>query len=158
MRELVRKQKRVIVYDFAPDASYLADCMNDVGFIYGDVADMAHLTAVMAEHAVDVVFHLAYLLVPDTEERLGTAIQVNCAGFHNVMEAAKCQGVRRVVWPSSQAVYGLAEFYPEEPVSEDVFVNPTTLYGACKLFDEHIARHYREKEGVDNIGLRKLVV
>ena len=158
VRELARQGKEVIVYDFTPDASYIADCMDKITFVYGDVADMPHLIRVMADHRVNVVFHLAYLLVPDTDNRLGTALQVNCAGFHNVMEAARILQVRRVVWASTQSVYGLAEFYPDEPLNEDVFVQPTTLYGACKLFNEHIARHYRKVYGLDNIGLRKSVV
>jgi nucleoside-diphosphate-sugar epimerase len=42
-------------------------------------------------------------------------------------------------------------------VSEDVFVNPTLVYGACKLFNEHIGRFYRDVHGVDNMGFRKSV-
>jgi UDP-glucose 4-epimerase len=158
VRELANQGKKVIVYDFTPDAKYIADCIDKVTFVYGDVADMPHLVCVMSDYGVKVVFHLAYLLVPDTDAKLDTAIQVNCAGFHNVMEAARVTGVRRVVWPSSQAVYGLAEFYPDEPLNEDVLVNPTTLYGACKLFNEHIARYYRRVHNLDNIGFRKSVV
>lgn len=158
VRELVRQGKQVVVYDFTTDTSYIADCVDRVEFVYGDVADKVHLKAVMAEHGVQVVFHLAYMLVPDTAERLETAIQVNCAGFQNVMEAARILDVRRVIWPSSQTVYGLAEFHPEGPLTEDVCLRPTTLYGACKLFNEHVARHYREVYDVDNIGFRKSVV
>lgn len=158
VRELANQGKRVIVYDFTPDASYIADCLDKVTFVYGDMADMSHVMRVITEYGVDVIFHLAYLLVPDTDNRLGTAIQVNCAGFQNVMEAARIKKVRRVVWPSSQAVYGLAEYYPDEPLSEDVFVNPVTLYGACKLFNEHVARFYHQVHDLDNIGLRLSVV
>jgi nucleoside-diphosphate-sugar epimerase len=98
------------------------------------------------------------MLVPDSNERTGSAIESNCIGFHNVMEAARIAKVRRVVWPSSQAVYGQADFYPPGPVSEDTFVNPTLVYGACKLFNEHIARFYRDQHKLDNIGFRKSVV
>jgi UDP-glucose 4-epimerase len=131
--------------------------MDKVTFVYGDVADMPHLMGVMADHRVNVVFHLAYLLVSDTDNRLGTAMQVNCAGFHNVMEAARILQVRRVVWASSMAVYGRADVYPSGLVNEDVFVDPPLLYGACKLFNEHIARYYRNVHDLDNIGFRKTV-
>lgn len=158
VRELVNQGKKVIAYDFNPDVSYLADCLDKVEFVYGDVANMAHLMGVMADHKVNVVFHLGYMLVPDTDNRTGRAIQVNCAGFQNVMEAARILKIRRVVWASSQAVYGFAEGYPVTPITEDVHVNPTTQYGACKLFNEHVARFYWQQHGVDNIGLRKPVV
>jgi nucleoside-diphosphate-sugar epimerase len=157
VRELAGQGKKVIVYDFTPDASYIADCLDGVTFVYGDVADMPHLTAVMADHRVDVVIHLAYMLVPDSNERMGWAIQTNCAGFQNVLEAARILKVRRLVWASTQAVYGRADAYPPGPVSEDVHVNPILVYGACKLFNEHVARYYRQVHGLDNMGFRKSV-
>ncbi len=157
VRELVNQKKKVIVMDFTPDASYIADCMDKITFVYGDVADMSHLMGVMSDFKVGIVFHLAYMLVPDSNERMGWAIQSNCAGFQNVMEAARILKVRRVVWASSQAVYGKAEYYPSGLVNEDVFVNPTLVYGACKLFNEHVARYYRDVHGLDNIGFRKTV-
>jgi len=158
VRELVRQEKRVIVFDVTPDASYIADCLDRVTFVYGDVADMPHLMDVMVKHGVTHVFHLAYMLVPDTDSRLATAIRVNCEGFHNVMQAARLARVQRVMWASTQSVYGLAQSYPPGPVNEDVFVHPVTLYGACKLLNEHIARHYWEVYGLENIGFRKSVV
>ena len=158
VRELVDQGKRVVVLDFTPDASYIEDCMDRITFVYGDVADMPHVLNVMERYGVTHVFHLAYMLVPDTENRLSTAIEVNCGGFHNVMEAARITEVKRVVWASTQSVYGLAESYPPGPVREDVFVQPTTLYGACKLLNEHIARHYRDVLGLENVGFRKSVV
>jgi len=157
VRELASQGKRVVVFDLTPDASYIADCVDKVTFIYGDVADMPHLMSVMAKYKVEVVIHLGYMLVPDTVERLGWAIRSNCVGFHNVMEAARVLGVRRVVWASSQAVYGRADSYAPGPVSEDVFVRPTLVYGACKLFNEHIARFYRDELHLDNMGFRKTV-
>lgn len=157
VRELVRQGKQVIVYDFVPDARYIIDCLDKVTFIYGDVADMPHLTAVMSDFKVNMVFHLAYMLVPDTDERMGWAIQTNCAGFHNVLEAARILKVRRVVWASTQSVYGRADSYPPGPVNEDMFVEPILVYAACKLFNEHIGRHYRQVHGLDNIGYRKAV-
>ncbi len=157
VRELVNQGKKVVVYDFIPDASYIADCLDKVTFVYGDVADMPHLLGVMADHHVGIVFHLAYMLVPDSNDRMNSAIRSNCIGFQNVMEASRILKVRRVVWASSQAVYGRADFYPPGLVSEDIFVNPTLVYGACKLFNEHVARYYRDAYNLDNIAFRKSV-
>jgi nucleoside-diphosphate-sugar epimerase len=158
VRELASQGREVIAYDSNPDANYIADCMDKVKFIYGNVTDMPQLLSVMADYKVKAVFHLGYMLVPDTDNQTGKAIQTNCAGFQNVMEAARVLGIRRVVWASSQAVYGIAEGYSSSPIMEDVHVNPTSQYGACKLFNEHVARYYRQYNGVDNIGLRKPVV
>lgn len=59
VRELVSQEKKVIVLDSSPDARYIADCMDKITFIYGDVSDMPHLMGVMANYKVNVVFHLA---------------------------------------------------------------------------------------------------
>jgi nucleoside-diphosphate-sugar epimerase len=158
IRELVNQGRKVVAFDSHPDASYISDCMDKVKFVYGSVADMPQLISVMADFKVKAVFHLGYMLVPDTDNQTARAIQTNCAGFQNVMEAARILGIRRVVWASSQAVYGTADGYSSSPIVEDVHVNPATQYGACKLFNEHVARYYREYSGVDNIGLRKPVV
>ena len=158
VRELVDQGKQVIAFDYTPDAGYIADCLDRATYIYGDVADMPHLSGVIAEHQIDVIFHLGYLLVPDTDNRMGRAIQVNCAGFQNVMEAARIHKARRVVWASSQAVYGLASGYPDGPISEDVHVMPNTVYGACKQFNEYVASFYRQVHGLDTVGFRKPVV
>jgi nucleoside-diphosphate-sugar epimerase len=132
VRELASQEKKVVVLDCNPDTSYIADSLDKVKFVYGDVANMAQLAEVMAVHKVNVVFHLGYMLVPDTDNRTGRAIQVNCAGFQNVMEAARVLKVRRVVWASSQVLYGFGEGAPAEPISEDIHVQPTTQYGNCK--------------------------
>lgn len=158
VRELIGQGKNVIVYDNNPDLSYLKDCVDKIKFAYADVSNMADLLGVLAENKVNMVFHLAYLTVPDTDNQTFKAIQINCAGFQNVMEAARVLKVRRVIWASSQAVYGFAEGYPEGPICEDVHVQPTTQYGACKQFNEHVARFYRQVHGVDNIGFRKPVI
>lgn len=157
VRELVSQNKKVVVYDFTPDTSYIADCLDKITFVYGDVSDMLHLMETMSKYGVTNVFHLAYMLVPDTDNRLATAVRVNCEGFVNVMQASRLLGIKRVVWASTQSVYGKAESYPPGPVREDVFVNPTTLYGACKLFNEHVGRFYRDVHGLDNFGYRKSV-
>ena len=158
VRELANQVKKVIAYDIAPNTNYIADCLDKIEYVYGDVADMPHLMSVVADHGVDVIFHLAYMLVPDCDKRTSSAIKANCVGFHNILEVARIAKVRRVVWHSSSSVYGEAAFYPPGPISEDTFVNPTLIYGACKLFNEHIARYYSNHHKLDNIGFRIPVV
>jgi UDP-glucose 4-epimerase len=157
VRELVDHGAKVVVFDMTPDASYIADVADRVEFVYGDVADAPHLMGVIKEHGVGVIIHLGYMLVPDTYERMGWAIRSNCLGFQAVLEAARVLGIRRVVWASSQSVYGRADMYPPGPVNEDVVPSPTLVYGACKLFNEHVARHYRQEHDLDNFGYRKSV-
>ena len=65
-------------------------------------------------------------------------------------------GVRRVVWASSGAAYGYHPTIPAEaePLREDAPMRPLSLYGACKLFNEHVAEDYARRFGLDHIGFR----
>lgn len=157
-RELVKQGQKVLAFDISPDTTYIRDVLDKVTFVQGDVSELSEILDAIRGYDIDCIFHLAAMLVPDSDKRPATAIKVNCGGFNNVLEAARILRIRRVVWASSLAVCGLSDFYDSELVSEDLFVKPTTLYGACKLFQEHIASYYREMHGIDNIGFRKSIV
>src|SRR5439155_5327674 len=97
--------------------------------------------------------HLAYILGEPDPNKLTAYLRVQCMGTANVFEAARLHGVRRVVYASSVAVYGLPPV-GTPPVDEDVPPVPDTFYGACKLWCEHIAELYFTGHGLDTVGLR----
>jgi UDP-glucose 4-epimerase len=69
-----------------------------------------------------------------------------------VFEAAAAARVKKVVYASSASVYGAAEAFP---TAEDHHpYGNRTLYGAAKLFDEGIARHFYDMNGLPSVGLR----
>ena len=55
-------------------------------------------------------------------------------------------------WPSSIAVFGPEAEKDETP--QDVFCNPTTIYGVSKVSGELWCNYYFEKYGVDVRSLR----
>jgi nucleoside-diphosphate-sugar epimerase len=61
-------------------------------------------------------------------------------GLRNVLEYAKINGVKKVIFPSSSSVYGNTSL----PQSETTSCQPTNLYGVAKLSCEYIARLYSE--------------
>jgi UDP-glucose 4-epimerase len=82
------------------------------------------------------------------------ALAVNVAGFRNTLEAARQADVARVLWSSSTVVYGPPETYRRERVDEAEACRPRTFYGLTKLMAEELARFYRDRHGVDVVGLR----
>lgn len=67
--------------------------------------------SILADHRIDAVIHLAYILNP--ARRRTRARQVNVAGTDNVLEACRQAGVRHVIYLSSASVYGARADNPE---------------------------------------------
>jgi UDP-glucose 4-epimerase len=78
-------------------------------------------------------------------------MEVNVKGTVNILEAAKNNGVRKVILASSGAVYGNNL---EPPYSEDQVGAPSSPYGASKLSTEAYASAYTHSLGLETIALR----
>ena len=76
----------------------------------------------------------------------------NIKTTYNVYEAARRQGVRRVVFASSNHAIGM---YPRsQKIGPDVPVRPDTYYGVSKAFGEALGRLYSEKWGLEVACIR----
>ena len=102
-----------------------------------------------------MIVHLGYANGEVTSQP-DRAIQINVTATNQTFQIARLMGVRRVVWASSGAAYGYHPTIPAdaEPLREDAPMRPLSLYGACKLFNEHIAEDYARRFGLDHIGFR----
>lgn len=130
----------------------LASAMSrrDLVFIEGDVRDPGEVAR--AVEGCDYVFHQAAIRITLCAERPRECIDVLVGGTLNVFEAAAEAGVRKVVYASSASVYGGADAFPTDERHHPY--NNRTLYGAAKLMDEGIARHFRDMNGLASVGLR----
>ena len=111
----------------------------------GDIADLERLEAVLDEHAITDVVHLAALQVPFVRADPPLGARVNVLGTVNVFEAVRRRAERMgpVVYASSIAAYGDEDGGP-----------PSTLYGVFKRANEGTAERYFLDYGVSSIGLR----
>src|SRR5688572_29404149 len=108
----------------------------------GSILDPQMLDRIMAEYEVDRVFHLAALLSTRSEFSPALAHKVNVEGTLNLLEFAQKEGELHgrpvlFVYPSSIAAYGLPDLAAKTAagkVKEDDFLQPTTMYGANKLY------------------------
>ena len=106
--------------------------------------------------AVDAVVHLAAIPGPGNATNAATFAN-NVVGTYNVFAAARANGIRNVVWASSETVLGLPfdEPPPYLPVDEEVPWRPETTYSLGKVLDEEMARHFcRWDPDLKMIGLR----
>jgi threonine 3-dehydrogenase len=152
-----------------PDGMLIRMCHRAV---VGDVLDVELLDNLNEEYDFDVIYHLAALLSTSAERKPQIAHHINVEGTYNIlemaMEGAKKQGrIIKVLYPSSIAVYGLPNLQVRQSVGrvkENQCCEPATMYGANKLYCEHLGRYYsdfyrrldteEQLGGIDFRGLR----
>ncbi len=129
----------------ALNIEHLAD---DAGFSFVE-ADIvsADLSAILAQHQPEVVFHLAAQI--DVRHSVADPVfdaSVNVVGTIRLAEAARAAGVRKIVHTSSGgSIYGTP---PSYPTSEDVPTDPASPYAAGKVAGEIYLNTYRHLYGL----------
>jgi UDP-glucuronate 4-epimerase len=150
---LVREGARVTAFDLGDDPRRLRLIgtpreIDAVDFVRGDITDFATVEAVLAEHEITHVVHLAALQVPFVRENPVLGSQVNVTGTVNLFEAGRRHGLLTpIAYASSAAVY-----------DRNGAVAPATLYGVFKLANEGTAAVFAADHGVASVGLRPFTV
>ena len=98
---------------------------------------------------VDAVVHLGGV---STEQPWALILQANIVGVYNLYEAARQQGVKRVVFASSNHVTGY--YRQDEVIDARYSVRPDGLYGVSKAFGENLSRFYFDRYGIETVCLR----
>lgn len=129
------------------------DSFADAGnftFIEGDIRDLA--TCESACEGVDYVLHqAAWGSVPRSIAMPLLYEDINIRGTLNVMEAARRQGVKKLVYASSSSVYGDEPNLPKREGREGRLLSP---YALTKRTDEEYGALYTSLYGLDTYGLR----
>ena len=124
---------------------------SDVRLQVMDILD-SEMEGFFQEERFDAVIHLAaQTSVPYSLERPEIDCRVNIQGIVQVLEACRKSGVRRVLFPSSAAVYGDGA---ELPVAETAGVCPGSFYGLSKLTSEKYLALYQEIYGLEYVTMR----
>ena len=121
----------------------------DVKLVKGSVMDYDLVLELGKD--CDYIFHQAALSSsPMFLDDPRKGIDTNVMGFMNVMESAKRNKVKRVIYASSSSIYnGLPT-----PYKESVNVAPKTFYESSFYCREVIAQTYNLEYGIESIGLR----
>lgn len=100
---------------------------------------------------VDCLIHLAGI-PRETGGTQAEILQANVIGCHAVFEAARANGVKRIVFASSNHTIG---FHPADAqVGTTEPPRPSGLYGVTKVFGEALGRLYADKHGMQVACLR----
>jgi CDP-glucose 4,6-dehydratase len=149
--QLLERGDRVVSFDRGAregrrSALELLGLAGEVHEVEGDLMDAELVRRTLAEHDVDVVFHLAaQTLVGPAAESPASTFDANVRGTWIVLEGCRETGVARVVVASSDKAYGAHE---ELPYREDFALRPTAPYEASKAAADILARSYWPSYGL----------
>src|ERR1017187_8931511 len=147
-RALRRSGYEVLLYDnLSTGFRFLAE-----GFelLEGDIADEARLRPVLAR--VDAVMHFAaHAYVGELVGNPRKYFQNNVVGALSLLNSALDVGIRRFVFSSTCAVYGIPG---QIPITEQTPREPMNPYGASKLFFENALEAYSRAYGLRSVSLR----
>jgi uronate dehydrogenase len=115
------------------------------------VCDLADAAAVLnITRNVDAVVHMGGAV--GAELPFEEILQANVIGFKNVYEACRKNGVKRVIWGSSNHAIG---FYPRtQRLDASVTPRPDSFYGVSKVFGEAMAQYYWDKFQLESVSIR----
>ena len=116
----------------------------------GNINDRAFLTK--AFEGADAVIHTAALHAPHVDLESDKDFErINIEGARNVVRAARENGIQRLVYTSTTALFGYASRHPEQAVwvDEKTEPQPRSIYHRTKLATEH----YLESEASEDFRI-----
>ena len=124
----------------------------DVPFVEGDAGDAELAGDVIRSHGIATVVHFAgSIVVPESVTDPLKYYRNNTCTSRNLIEASVAGGVRRFVFSSTAAVYGMPE---QVPIAEDAPTVPINPYGASKLMTEWMLRDTAAAADFNFVALR----
>ena len=113
----------------------------------GDIAKLPDMLRITK--GVDAIVHLGGFSVEGPWEMI---LRANIIGCYNLFEAARRNGVKRVLFASSNHATG---FYKrDEKIDHRVYPKPDSRYGVSKTFGEQIGSLYADKYGLEVFCMR----
>jgi len=150
--KLYKKNHEIILLDnmsFGHEDNLIIDGKKFGHFILDDIRNKK-----MIDHCknVDYIFHFAGIApLPNCQENPYEAVDVNVAGTANVLEAARINGVKRVIFASTSAIY---ENNKATPFKESDDVTPDLIYATTKLQCEKLCNSLSSVYGMEIVMLR----
>ena len=121
-------------------------------FVQGRIQDKKKLVDVFREHRIEAVIHMAaYALVGESVKNPHKYFSNNFTGGLSLLEAMLEAEVKKIVFSSTCATYGMPE---KMPITEDTLQSPVNPYGESKLAFERALKWYDEAYGIRSASMR----
>lgn len=149
--ELLKSGREVVVFDNFVKGHREAVPPGAV-LVEGSLDDRGLLARTLGEHGVGAVLHFAAFseagLSMQQPERF---YRNNVAGTLSLLEAMLDAGVRKLVFSSTAAVYGVPS---QVPITEEAPLNPENAYGETKVLVERMLDWFHRLHGLQSASLR----
>ncbi len=134
-----------------------------VSFVFCDVSDFHQVLSVFRQFpGITHAIHLAYLMSAEVESDPHLGARVNVVGMVNLFEAAAIERLSRLVFTSSETVYGASQQpYGDRPIKEEDCCSPADhffTYGVMKLLNEFMAQKFVQRHEISIVCTRPPVV
>ena len=121
-------------------------------FVLGDLSDRAVVElAIKAAKAEAILHFAAHALVGESMVNPGKYFRNNVASGLNLLDAAVAAGVKKFVFSSTCATYGVPE---RVPMTEELPQRPVNPYGESKLMFERLLQWYQQIHGLEFVAFR----
>lgn len=129
------------------DIAPVTDSLPDDEIVQCDLGDAAAVEAMVA--GCDAILHLGGVSV---ERPFEPILQGNIIGIYNLYEAARKNGLPRIIFASSNHTVGF--HLQSERLDANATFRPDSLYGVSKIFGESMASLYHDKFGQETALVR----
>jgi len=114
------------------------NCKKQIEVLTGDIRDSHYCKYITKD--IDIIFHLAALIaIPYSYIAPDSYVDTNITGTLNICQAAKENGVERVIHTSTSEVYGTAQYVP---IDEKHPLQPQSPYSATKIAADAMAMSF----------------
>jgi UDP-glucose 4-epimerase len=102
----------------------------------GDLSDKETINRALRDFRPDAVIHFAAsIIVPESIREPIKYYRNNTGNTLNLLEAMRENSIKKLIFSSTAAVYGIVE---EKPITEDAQLLPVNPYGTSKMMSERI--------------------
>ncbi len=147
VKKFAENNNHVIVFDIM-EPRYPLD--SNVEYIKGDIFNIDSVQKVVNQ--ADIIVHLVGLADSGiAQKNPQKSFLLNVVSLQNILEAARIAGNKKMVFPSSAAVYGITE---DLPIKESFQPEPTNIYSWHKVLCEKMVQSYQKNYGINYVILR----
>jgi len=151
MHQLSSKQKGVVVSIDNKKRKNKKTLQNAI-FVKGDIANRKLISKILKKYRINVVMHLAGLInVEESMNNPGKYFDNNVVAGFKLLEAMRLNGVKKIIYSSSAAVYGLSR---TKFIKETHPKNPINTYGLTKKVFEELLSYYHQVHGFEYVIFR----
>lgn len=150
---LLNQGYEVVVFDnFSTGHKEIVEKFSDVKIFQGDLQNIDDLEKVFKSYKIDAVVHFAaFSQVGESVQNPQKYYYNNVFGTLNLLNAMTNNGVNKIVFSSTAAVYGEPDY---TPIDENHPTKPINPYGKTKLMIENIMDDYDKAYGLKSVRLR----